>query len=95
MVTVNVADATLPRLHLRGLSAADLEEAMPAADFQAPTDWSSDGRFVAFMNTGIPRLANEQQSDVWLLDIARGRKLVPLLKTRFHEAHPAFSPDGK
>ncbi len=68
---------------------------MPAADFQAPTDWSSDGRFVAFMNTGIPRLANEQQSDVWLLDLARGRKLVPLLKTRFHEAQPAFSPDGK
>jgi Tol biopolymer transport system component len=68
---------------------------MPGADFQAPTDWSPDGRFVAFVNTGIPRLANEQQSDVWVLDLTRGRKPVPLLKTPFHESNPAFSPDGK
>jgi Tol biopolymer transport system component len=27
--------------------------------------------------------------------MARNRKLVPLLNTRFHEANPAFSPDGK
>jgi dipeptidyl aminopeptidase/acylaminoacyl peptidase len=92
---LHAADATLPRLHLRGLGQADVEEAMPAADFQAPTDWSPDGRFVAFVNTGVPRLANEQQSDVWVLDLARGRKPVPLLKTRFHESNPAFSPDGK
>jgi Tol biopolymer transport system component len=92
---LHAADATLPRLHLRGLGQADVEEAMPAADFQAPTDWSPDGRFVAFVNTGVPRLANEQQSDVWVFDLARGRKPVPLLNTRFHEANPAFSPDGK
>jgi dipeptidyl aminopeptidase/acylaminoacyl peptidase len=77
------------------LDQQDVEEAMPAADFQVPTDWSPDGRFIAFVNTGFPRLANEQQSDVWLLDLARGRKLVPLLNTRFHESNPAFSPDGK
>src|SRR5260370_16117427 len=68
---------------------------MPAADFQVPTDWSPDGRLIAFVNTGFPRSANEQQSDVWLLDLAQGRKLVPLLNTRFHESNPAFSPDGK
>jgi DNA-binding winged helix-turn-helix (wHTH) protein len=91
----HVADATPLRIHLRGLGQQDVEEAMPAADFQVPTDWSPDGRFIAFVNTGFPRLANEQQSDVWLLDLARGRKLVPLLNTRFHESNPAFSPDGK
>ena len=30
-----------------------------------------------------------------MFDLARGRKPVPLLNTRFHEANPAFSPDGK
>jgi DNA-binding winged helix-turn-helix (wHTH) protein len=90
-----VADATPLRIHLRGLGQDDAEEAMPAADFQVPTDWSPDGRFLAFMNTGFPRLATEQQSDVWLLDLARGRKLIPLLKTRFHETTATFSPDGK
>ena len=30
-----------------------------------------------------------------MFDLARGRKPVPLLTTRFHEANPAFSPDGK
>jgi DNA-binding winged helix-turn-helix (wHTH) protein len=91
----HTADATLPRIHLRGLGQQDTEEAMPALDFQVPTDWSPDGRFLAFVNTGFPQLENEQQSDVWLLDLARGRKLVPLLNTRFHESNPAFSPDGK
>ena len=58
----HVADATPLRIHLRGLGQQDVEEAMPAADFQVPTDWSPDGRFVAFVNTGFPRLANEQQA---------------------------------
>ena len=91
----HAADATPLRVHLRGLGESDAEEAMPGADFQLPTDWSPDGRFVVFMNTGFPRLANEQQSDIWLLDLARGRKLIPLLKTRFHETNATFSPDGK
>ena len=30
-----------------------------------------------------------------MFDLAHGRKPVPLLNTRFHEANPAFSPDGK
>ena len=32
---------------------------------------------------------------MWLFDLAHGRKPIPLLNTRFHEANPAFSPDGK
>jgi Tol biopolymer transport system component len=89
------ADDRPPRVHLRGLEEKDMEEAMPVADFQMPTDWSRDGRFVAFGNTGFPRSANETQGDVWVFDLARGRKPVPLLNTRFHEANAAFSPDGK
>jgi eukaryotic-like serine/threonine-protein kinase len=84
-----------PRVHVRGLGEKDTEEALPAADFQGPADWSADGRFIAFGNTGFPRSANETQGDVWVFDMARGRKPVPLLNTLFHEANAAFSPDGK
>ena len=84
-----------PRVHVRGLREKDTEEALPAADFQGPADWSADGRFIAFGNTGFPRSANETQGDVWVFDMARGRKPVPLLNTPFHEANAAFSPDEK
>jgi dipeptidyl aminopeptidase/acylaminoacyl peptidase len=39
--------------------------------------------------------ANETQGDVWVFDLARGGKPIPLLNTPFHEANAAFSPDGK
>jgi hypothetical protein len=87
-------DGDPPRVTFRGLGQSDPEEPTSAQDFQMPTDWSPDGRFVAFVNTGFPRTANEAQSDVSLLDLKHGRKIVPLLNTRFHEANPAFSPDG-
>ena len=89
------ADGSPPRVHIRGLAENDAEQSMPAADFQMPGSWSADGRFIAFVNTGFPRSENEKQGDVWMFDLAQGRKAVPLLNTRFHEANPAFSPDGK
>src|SRR5438270_190949 len=46
-------------------------------------------------DASLPRSANETQGDVWVFDLARGRKPVPLLNTRFHEANATFSPDGK
>jgi Tol biopolymer transport system component/DNA-binding winged helix-turn-helix (wHTH) protein len=88
-------DGDPPKVHLRGLGVKETEQEMPAADFQMPADWSPDGRFLAYVNTGFPRTANEVQSDVWLLDLTRGGKPAPLLNTPFHEANPAFSPDGK
>ena len=60
-----------------------------------PTDWSPDGRFIVFENTGIARLSSEIQSDVLMFDLAHGRKVIPVLSTRFHESNAAFSPDGK
>jgi Tol biopolymer transport system component/DNA-binding winged helix-turn-helix (wHTH) protein len=82
-------------LRLRGVGEVEAEETTPAADFQIPLDWSPDGRFIAFMNVGLPRFVSEQQSDVNLIDLAQGKKIVPLLNSRFHESWGAFSPDGK
>ena len=80
---------------MRGLGELDAEEPLPKAGFQIPLDWSPDGRFIALMNVGLPRFANEQQSDIGLIDMSRGKTIVPLLNSRFHESWGAFSPDGK
>jgi Tol biopolymer transport system component len=90
-------DGKAVRIAIRGIGEKDTEVLLPAPTlgYRAPTDWSPDGRFVAFVTTGFPRFANETQGDVWLVDIDRDRKLIPLLDTPFHEANPAFSPDGK
>jgi len=77
------------------VGGSDAEEALNPADFQMPTDWSPDGRFIVFANTGVSRLANEIQSDVFMFDLAQNRKLIRVLSTSFHESNAAFSPDGK
>lgn len=84
-----------PIVTIRGLGEGEPEEEFPSGLFQMPTSWSPDGRFVAFVNTGAPHLPNEAQGDVLLLDLERGRRQIPLLATPFHEANPAFSPDGR
>ncbi|MFL6416640.1 MAG: winged helix-turn-helix domain-containing protein [Bryobacteraceae bacterium] len=89
------ADDNPPRVRIRRLEQNAPEEQMSAGDFQIAADWSPDGRFLAFGNTGFPRFANETQGDVRLFDMARGRSAVALLNTQFHEANPVFSPDGK
>jgi Tol biopolymer transport system component len=82
-------------LFVRGLGEKDAEEALPEDYFQAPTDWSRDGRFIAFTNTTFAEIDNELKGDVWLIDMARGRKVVRLINTPFHESDPSFSPDGR
>ncbi len=84
-----------PSVSIRGVGEGDAEETLGPAGFQMPSDWSPDGRFIVFANTGIARISSELQSDVWVFDLAHNRKMIPVLNTRFHEANAAFSPDGK
>ncbi len=84
-----------PQVRIRGVGENEPEEALGPSGFQMPTDWSPDGRFIVFANTGLARLSNEVQSDVFLFDLAHDRKLIPVLSTRFQENNAAFSPDGK
>ena len=58
------------------------------------SDWSMDGRFIAFTNSSSA-INNELIGDVWLIDMARGRKVIRLISTPFHEANPTFSPGGR
>jgi len=54
-----------------------------------PTDWSSDGRFIA-CDDGV----GEEQHTAWIADVA-SHKLTPLLKNNFAQWGTAFAPDGK
>ncbi len=95
MLAFNRAYAGPPKLFLRGLGDQDVDQALPEDYFQVPRDWSNDGRFLAFTNTGVAQIENELKGDVWLIDMTHGRKVVHLISTPFHEDNPAFSPDGR
>lgn len=84
-----------PKLFMRDIGDNRTEEALPPDFFQVPADWSKDGRFVAFTNTGFVQTENEFTGDVRLVDLTRGRKVINLVSTPFHEASPAFSPDAR
>ena len=92
---VYVWDRSWPRLALSSLDGTPDPEPMPNTGFMAPTDWSSDGRFILYNNSALPAITQRFPSDVFAIDMARGRKVIPLLKTQFFENGAVFSPDGK
>ncbi len=61
----------------------------PNEQIQIPTDWSPDGRFIAF-DTSL----GEEEREVWLADMASG-KIRPFLHSEFAQWGAVFSPDGK
>src|SRR5437588_6608101 len=50
----------------------------------------SDGRFIIYSVQGTAA-----GNDLWLLTMSGDRKPTPFLTTRFNEAAPTFSPDGR
>src|SRR5262249_41342559 len=56
----------------------------------APTDWSADGRFIAYTEVDA-----KTKEDLWVLPVFGDRKPMPLLRTPFIEGQGRFSPDGK
>jgi Tol biopolymer transport system component/DNA-binding winged helix-turn-helix (wHTH) protein len=76
-----------PQIATLDLAEGAKEQAIPIAFFQVrlPTDWSPDGRFIAYDNS---------MGEVWLADRAGG-KVTPLLHNKSSESGAVFSPDGK
>lgn len=66
------------------------ERLAPSANNQIATSWtpSGDGLVYYEFNPG-------NGSDIWMLDLARDRKAIPLVKTLFDESQAHVSPDGK
>jgi eukaryotic-like serine/threonine-protein kinase len=71
------------------LNRAPQDQASRLNQIELPTDWSRDGRFIAF-DTGL----GEEEQEVWLLDTAHG-DIVPLLRGEYAQWGSAFSPDGR
>jgi serine/threonine protein kinase/Tol biopolymer transport system component len=59
-----------------------------------PSDWSRDGRFIAYtFNTRAQGAA--ATFDIWILPTTGDRKAFPLMQTPFVEENATFSPDTK
>ena len=66
----------------------DSAQSQAIGQIQMPTDWSRNGRFIAF-DTGL----GEEEQEVWLADTAGGN-VMPLLRREFAQWGAVFSPDG-
>jgi DNA-binding winged helix-turn-helix (wHTH) protein/Tol biopolymer transport system component len=84
-----------PKLARRAVRGLSREEPLPAEPFQVPVDWSADGRFILFANTGSQGVPMDTDGNVSLMDLANHGRITPLLNSPFHEFRAAFSPDGR
>ena len=84
-----------PRLGLISFDGTPDKEPLPDTGFMLPTDWSPDGRFILYNNSALPAITQGHSSDVSAIDMARNRKVIPLLSAPFYQYNAVFSPDGK
>jgi Tol biopolymer transport system component len=55
-----------------------------------PSDWSSDGRYLAYYRTD-----SNSSIQLWILPMFGDRKPFPLVHAEFNESQGQFSPDGR
>ena len=78
-------------LYQKRASGAGQEELLLKSDTRKfPTDWSSDGRFLLYIEVDP-----KTKHDLWVLPMEGDRKPVAVIKTQFAERGGAFSPDGR
>jgi len=92
---VYLLDPDWPRLSISSFDGTPEKELLPDTGFMSPTDWSPDGRFIVYNNSALPAITNAYPADVFAIDMARNRKVIPLLSTPFSEYGAVFSPDNK
>ncbi|MEX1243815.1 MAG: hypothetical protein WEF99_03440, partial [Thermoanaerobaculia bacterium] len=66
------------------------KELLKAEELAFPTDWSRDGRYIAFTRQG-----KDTGFDAWVLPTFGDRTPIAVLKTPFNEGGTVFSPDGR
>jgi Tol biopolymer transport system component len=78
-------------IYVKSLEKAAPEEALMTSEAQkVPSDWSADGRFLAYWTD-----RTDSRGDVWVLPIAPKGEPIPIAETQFSETTPRFSPDGR
>jgi eukaryotic-like serine/threonine-protein kinase len=78
------------RLFLRAVGGGAEQALLKTTDAEVPSDWSSDGRFVAYSAPGTAT-----GWDTWILPLSGDPKPYPFLQTKADEVSATFSPDGK
>jgi len=66
------------------------EVLLKSNDGKFPTDWSPDGRFIAYNS-----ISPKGDVDVWLLPLFGDRKPIPFVQSEFFEEFGFFSPNGR
>ncbi|HET9386209.1 MAG TPA: protein kinase [Gemmatimonadales bacterium] len=78
-------------LYLKSASGAGGDQVLLSTpEDKAPSDWSRDGGFLLYRNTG-PKTGY----DLWALPMTGDRKQFSVVQTEFEERDGQFSPDGK
>ena len=82
-----------PDMYVKDLNGPLAEKLLLAGPgLQVPSDWSRDGRFIAY----VDHLPNRKpKSQIWLLPMAAEPKPVRLDESPFAEYKPRFSPDSR
>ena len=77
-------------LYQKSTSGAQEELLLKSNESKFPTDWSRDGRFIAYNNQ-----SPKGELDVWLLPLFGDRKPIRFVHSEFIEVFGYFSPDGR
>jgi Tol biopolymer transport system component len=88
-----IAYASTPKGGLRAIASngsGGEEELFPIEGPGRATDWSRDGKFIAYRNNDLKTAA-----DLWIVPTARGEKPIPFLHTAYDEDNGKFSADVK
>lgn len=70
--------------------AGEEEVLIPSGGSTVLTDWSKDGRYLAYARSGPGTL-----NDLWIIPMEGDHKPFPFLRTPFNELGARFSPDGR
>ncbi|HEX2798288.1 MAG TPA: hypothetical protein VHQ44_01325, partial [Thermoanaerobaculia bacterium] len=82
-----------PNIYVKELGGPLAEKLLLGAPgMQAPSDWTRDGRFVAYVDYSPIRKAHSQ---IWLLPMTGEPKPLRLDESPFSEYTPRFSPDSR
>lgn len=79
-------------LFMKNIAGTGEEQLLLESEFDKfPSDWSRDGRYLAFTFTGRTKTG----TDLWLLPLFGERQPAGVLQTEFEESLARFSPDGR
>ncbi|HLV97023.1 MAG TPA: protein kinase [Candidatus Acidoferrales bacterium] len=65
---------------------------LASSGLKFPTDWSRDGRFIAYEELDTKGATGW---NIWILPLSGNRGPFPFLQTQFNEKNAVFSPDGR